>query len=133
MHRFLAVFLSACLLAMPQPARAESLIVEYYSLLGPVDAYNSRGVPLNDLCALVQQDRANWHRFGRREAADNGDWFFDSTARRAMIAGRCDYSRAYYTNAGNRIRSGTRSFYVWVQVFGHNGVVSRVVVREGAG
>ncbi|MGB7240792.1 MAG: hypothetical protein WBC93_01735 [Sulfitobacter sp.] len=125
--------ITALVCAAPVIGQAETLMVDYYSLLGPADAYNSRGVPLNDLCAIVQQDRANWHRFGNREQYDGGDFFFDSTDRRAMIAGRCQYDPSYYANPGARIRNGTRSFYVYVQVFGNNGRVSRVLISEGAG
>ncbi|MEM6467203.1 MAG: hypothetical protein AAF679_11965, partial [Pseudomonadota bacterium] len=46
--------------------QAQSLLVEYYALLGPADAASSRGAELDDLCAIVQQDRANWHRFNKR-------------------------------------------------------------------
>lgn len=122
---FLGVWASA--------STAQNVIVEYFSLLGPVDAVNSRGAPLNDLCAIAQQDRANWHRFKKREQSDSGDWFFDSTDRRAMMAGKCVYDRNYFANPGQRIRNGSRSFYVYVRVLGSNGVVSRVEISEGAG
>ncbi len=114
-------------------AQAESLLVEYYSGLGPNDAFNSRGQPLDDLCAIVQQDRANWHRFNRRDEFDQGDGFFTSSDRRAMMTGRCVYDPAYYADPGVRIRNGTRYFYVHVRVFGSNGRISRVLVTEGAG
>jgi hypothetical protein len=133
MKKVLIGFVSALLLSAPTMGKAETLMVEYYSLLGPADAYNSRGQPLNDLCAIVQQDRANWHRFYNREEFDSGDSFFDSTNRRSMIAGKCVYDRNYYANPGTRIRNGTRSFYVYVQVFGSNGQISRVLITEGAG
>jgi hypothetical protein len=50
-----------------------------------------------------------------------------------MIAGNCEYRQDYFAGAGNRIRNGTRQFFVYVRVFGQNGQVSRVLVAEGAG
>jgi len=114
-------------------AQAQSLLVEYYALLGPADAASSRGAKLDDLCAIIQQDRANWHRFNKRDEFDRGDTFFTSSDRRAMIAGKCDYDRSYYANPGQRIRSGERSFFVHVLVYGSGNQITRVVVREGAG
>jgi hypothetical protein len=133
MRRIILGMVSALFLGAPVTGQAETLIVDYYTLLSGADAYNSRGVPLDDLCTIVQQDRANWHRFFKRDSSDNGDYFFDSTAKRAMIAGKCQYDRGYFANPGVRIRNGTRSFYVYVQVFGNYGNVSRVIISEGAG
>lgn len=130
MRSVLAAVLS-CFLATP--VVAEELLVDYYSLLGPADAVNSRGAPLDDLCAIVQQDRANWHRFKIREQYDGGDLYFDSTERRAAMAGKCEFDRSYFANPGQRIRSGERSFYVYVRVFGSGGQISRVLIAEGAG
>ena len=118
---------------MATPATGQDQMLEYFTLLGLNDAYNSRGAPLDDFCAIVQQDRANWHRFGKREQYDGADPFFDSTERRAMIAGKCDYDRGYFANPGQRIRSGERSFYVYVRVYGSGGQVTRVLIAEGAG
>ena len=130
MSRLFAVLCAATFTA---PAAAESLIADYFSLLGPADAYNSRGVPLDDLCAIARQDRANWHRFGIREQADGPDFFFASAENRAQMTGRCVYDANYYANPGIRIRNGSRAFYVYVRVFGVGGTVTRVVIAEGAG
>ena len=52
MKKVLIGFVSALLLSAPTMGKAETLMVQYYSLLGPADAYNSRGQPLNDLFAI---------------------------------------------------------------------------------
>lgn len=114
-------------------AQAQDTMVEYFTILTPTDAFNSRGQPLDDICAIVQQDRANWHRFNKRDQADSADWFFDSPERRAMIAGNCEYDRSYFANAGARIRNGDRQFFVYVRVYGSNGQIRRVLIAEGAG
>ena len=126
-------FVGALMFATPTLAQAETLMFEYFSGLGPADAYNSRGQPLDDFCGIVQQDRANWHKFGKRENLDSPDPFFDSPQRRAMITGNCQFDRGYFANPGVRIRSGTRQFYVYVRVFGSGGQVTRVLISEGAG
>ncbi len=131
MNRFCA--LVAALGLSGSPAAAEDLMFDYFSHLGPTDAFNSRGVPLDDLCALAQQDRANWHRFKKREEFDSADPFFTTPARRALFADRCQYDRSYFANAGQRIRNGTRQFYVYVGVYGSGGQVTRIVIAEGAG
>lgn len=124
-HLSIALALALC----PVSALAESLMFEYYATLSPQDTYNSRGVPLNDVCAIVQQDRANVHKFGNPDR-DRPDPFFTSPDRRAMIAGKCDYVRGYHTV--ERIRSQYIGF-VLVRVYGSGGWVTRVQILEAAG
>ena len=132
MKRLFALF-AAVLTFVPEPSRAESLLFDYYTLLGPTDAFNSRGQPLDDFCAIVRQDRANWHRFNKRDSSDSGDPFFGAPEIRAMITGKCVYDPNYFANPGARIRNGSRQFFVYVRVFGQNGQVTRVLIAEGAG
>ena len=130
MKRFLmslSLFLGCCL--TPITAEAESLMFEYYTMLSSRDTYNSRGAPLNDVCAIVQQDRANVHKFGNPDG-DAPDSFFTSPERRAMITGKCDYVRGYHTV--DRIRSQFIGF-VLVRVYGSGGFVTRVQILEAAG
>ncbi|MEO1240239.1 MAG: hypothetical protein AAFW64_11510 [Pseudomonadota bacterium] len=111
------------------PVGAQSPMFEYYTMLTPGDTFNSRGAPLNDVCAIIQQDRANVHRFGNPDG-DPPDPFFTTADRRAMIAGRCDYVRSYHTV--DRIRSQFIGF-VRVVVYGSGGVVTRLQIFEAAG
>ena len=133
MKKLLFACIGAVLLSAPQVVRADNLIAEYYSLLSVTDAYNSQGQPLNDLCAILRQDRANWHRFGKRDDVDNGDPIFGAPARRAQMQGRCVYDGAYYGYAGDRIRSGSRSFFVHVRVYGNASQITQILISEGAG
>ena len=73
MKRMIFAVAGAVFTSLAGPAASQDTMVEYFTLLGPADAFNSRVVPLNDLCDIVQQDRANWHRFGNREQYDGGD------------------------------------------------------------
>lgn len=113
----------------PGAAASQEVMVEYFTMLTPGDTYNSRGAPLGDVCAIVAQDRANVHKFGNPDQ-DTPDGFFTTPARRAMIAGRCDYDAGHHTVA--RIRSQIIGF-VRVVVYGSGGVVSRVQIMEAAG
>ncbi|WP_415920266.1 hypothetical protein [Tateyamaria sp. SN6-1] len=129
----LTVLLSSATLALwmsAQVSTAQQLMFEYFTMLSAGDTYNSSGAPLNDVCAIVQQDRANVHKFGKRDSGDTVDTFFTTPARRAMISGRCTYDRNHHTV--NRIRSQTIGF-VLVRVFGDGTTVTRVQVSEAAG
>ena len=113
----------------PFAATAESLVLEYYTTLSPTDTYSSQGVPLEDVCAIVQQDRANVHRFGNPDG-EQIDSVFTTPERRAMILGKCEYSESYHTV--ERIRSQEIG-YVLVRVFGEEGQITRVQILEAAG
>ncbi|GGX47698.1 hypothetical protein GCM10007385_14360 [Tateyamaria omphalii] len=112
------------------PTSAQQFTFEYYAVLSPQDTYNSRGQPLNDVCGIVQQDRANVHKFGKRDSADTVDLFFTTPERRAMITGRCEYDPSYHTV--ERIRTQFIG-YVRVLVFGSGNTVTRVQIFEAAG
>lgn len=128
MKRIFASLILALALC-PIAVSAESLMFEYYATLSPRDTYNSRGAPLKDVCAIVQQDRANVHKFGNPDR-DTPDNFFTSPARRAMIAGTCEYARNHHTV--ERIRGQVIGF-VLVRVYGSGGVVTRMQIIEAAG
>lgn len=131
--RNIVMALSASLvgiLAAVAPVSAQQFTFEYYAMLSPQDTYNSQGLPLNDVCGIVQQDRANVHKFGRRDSGDGIDPFFTTPERRAMIAGRCEYDPTYHTI--ERIRSQFIGF-VLVRVFGSGNTVTRVQIFEAAG
>lgn len=130
MKRFLRHLLILAGLGMaPVAAMADGLMFQYYTILSPRDTYNSSGMPLNDVCAIVQQDRANVHKFGDPDG-DTPDGFFTTPKRRAMITGKCDYDPNHHTV--DRIRSQFVGF-VLVRVYGSGMSVSRVHIIEAAG
>ena len=120
-----------CLALIAPMARAQTLIAEYFTLIGPADFTNSSGTPLRDFGAILQQDRANYHRFGRRDALDGWDPIFADQGQRAripqiwQIAPGSDY-------IPGRVLSG-ESRYLWIRVFGSGGIPQVMVVSEGAG
>jgi hypothetical protein len=129
MKRLIAVL--AAVLGLTTPVAAQQILTEYYTTLSPMDVRNSSGARLTDFCAVLQQDRANYHRFGRRDDGDQGDPIFGSREMRAQIAGRC------------RIAAGSeyvpewvltdRTRYVRVLVYGQGNSISFLLVSEGAG
>ncbi|MFW5655407.1 MAG: hypothetical protein ACOCYW_07140 [Roseicyclus sp.] len=118
-------------IAAPLPAFAQQLIGEYYTSLTPTDFFNSRGARLTDFGAILQQDRANYHRFGRADDLDQWDPIFADPNLRALIP------RIWRSGPGSEYVPGWvlsgKVRYVFVQIFGQNGVPSFIVVHEGAG
>lgn len=64
---------------------AQTIIEAYYAELSQRDMFNSSGTRLTDLGAILQQDRANVHRFGKRDPGDELDPFFGNRDLRARI------------------------------------------------
>ncbi|MFG6572207.1 hypothetical protein ACGYLO_11435 [Sulfitobacter sp. 1A13353] len=72
-------------LLIAQAAHSEPNLASYYTFIGREDFYNSSGTPLMDVGAVVQQDRANFHRLGRRHEGDQDDPYFQNPEMRAKI------------------------------------------------
>ena len=112
-------------------AAAQEEFGSYFTVLSTQDMYNSSGKLLTDFCQIVQQDRANYHRFKRRDEGDEGDPFFSSAEARQVIAQSC-----YVASGQDYIVDdvmGGYPRYVWVQVIGKGGRITGVVVNEGGG
>jgi hypothetical protein len=131
MLRTISVVLAGCASTLGGPAVAQDLIAEYFASISPQDMYNSSGERLRDWCAMIQQDRANYHRFGLRDDSDQGDPIFASRAARAAIAGNCQVAPGSEYVAA-RLQNGSGN-YVWVRVYGYGDRPLVVVVSEGAG
>lgn len=113
------------------PAGAQQFMGEYYTSIYAEDMRNSRGQPLGDFCAIVQQDRANYHRFGIRHDGDQGDPFFGSREMRARIPGSCRIVQGSEYVPGWVLSGKPR--HIWVRIFGVNGVPTELWISEGAG
>ena len=108
---FSGCFLAACLLA-PGTADAYDGLTFYGAELGAQDRVNSKGVRLTGIRDLLQQDRANFHRFNRRDPQDQQDGYFRTKA-------RCDLFQTARITVGRqllqRILDGSvRVVTVWV-------------------
>ncbi len=71
--------------ALPMMAQAGEVIGSYVAYIGRDDLYNSKGVRLSEPAQILRQDRANYHRFGIRDAGDEWDGFFDDYKDRATM------------------------------------------------
>lgn len=61
-------------------------ITQYNAEITRQDIFNSSGTRLTALGAILQQDRANVHRFGRADNGDGHDDFFGSAQNRALMS-----------------------------------------------
>lgn len=87
------------------PAFAQTILETYRAEIAPADIRNSKGAALSDPGAVLAQDRANVHRFGKRQAGDTVDGFFGSRELRAAIPGLL--ARGTMTRAAARaLRAG---------------------------
>jgi len=66
----------------------------YQVRLSERDHYSSSGVKLTSVAAILRQDRANYHKFNKRDAEDQSDRFFSSVGNRGLLEG-------YYNNVAN--------------------------------
>jgi hypothetical protein len=76
-------FAAVCLLGFTTTASA-NVIVEYTALISEEDIYSGKGDRLRSIAAIIQQDRANVHKYGNPDD-DSVDRYFRSAARRAEI------------------------------------------------
>jgi len=123
---------AALLAAMAAPALPQQSQTLYVARLGPQDLVNSRGVALGSVCAVVQQDRANYHRFGKRDPLDETDPIFADPAMRAQIASRCRVEPGYEYLQDAVFAGIGYGVIVLVRVVDQNGA-PLVLVRERAG
>ena len=67
------------------PTQAQELLDSYIARIGPNDHFNSKGVRLRNAAAIIRQDRANVHKFGKADGEDELDSYFNSKANRARM------------------------------------------------
>jgi hypothetical protein len=92
--------------AITAPVSAQQLQESYRAQLSERDHFNSNGERLRSAAAIIRQDRANFHRFGIRDPADQSDVFFTDVNNRAGLEALLERgtSEPY---AINRIVNGT--------------------------
>lgn len=103
--------------AIAAPAQAIAcnggLITQYNAEISRQDIRNSSGTRLTSLGTILQQDRANVHRFGRADNGDGHDDFFGSAENRALIP---RWLHDVEPSAAARIRAGAGG-YITVEVY----------------
>ena len=131
MTRFLVLLSLLCAQMIPTTASAQEVLFSYHASISANDLVNSRGVPLEALGDFLQQDRANYHRFGRRDSLDQPDPYFTTPEARQMIP------FLYQNGGGNaQIESQVRQYggaYILIRVYGRNGGLSHLTVSQAAG
>ena len=61
------------------------LLESYSAVLSERDHLNSDGERLDNAAAIIRQDRANFHKLGKRDSGDESDKFFASAANRDIL------------------------------------------------
>lgn len=122
----------AATVCLAGPATAQDWTYLYATTLGQQDFYNSSGTRLTDVCVVVQQDRANFHRFGRRDPGDSGDPYFGDRDARARIPGMCRLSQGY-DYIRRDVANGVPRYVAVLGRFDGNGRLVALLVTEGAG
>lgn len=89
----LVVIITAIIFAS-YPAQAQQLLESYVALLSERDHFNSNGQRLTTAAAIIRQDRANYHRFGIRDAEDEDDKFFADDGNRSILERLLEHGRA---------------------------------------
>jgi len=82
------------IIADTRPSHAQQLLEGYVAQLSERDHFNSNGQRLTTAAAIIRQDRANFHRFGLRDAADEDDKFFADEGNRAALERLLEHGRA---------------------------------------
>lgn len=85
MLRTLLVAVALIVAVIATPVRAQTLVKSHTAFLSEADHFNSNGQRLTSAAAIIRQDRANFHRFGRGDPDDEGDRFFASIDNRAAM------------------------------------------------
>lgn len=122
--------LAAALALLAAPASAQNIMGEYTAAISSQDRVNSNGQPLGNFCAMVQQDRANYHRFGKRDEIDSFDPVFSDRTLRGRIVNTCEFTGSAAWLA-ERAKGGY-DVYIAVRILDDGGQM-RVQISELAG
>ena len=101
------------------------LIGSYSAFIGNADLYNSDGKRLTTPWQVLRQDRANFHRYGVSQPADQDDPFFSSAGNRAIME-RMVANGTIEASAGRRLVNGNVT--VRVNIYGNGSRGERVDV-----
>lgn len=74
-----------CLYFHSEPLQAYDGLDLYSCRISAQDRVNSRGDRLTTLRDMLSQDRANYHKFGKRDQVDESDTSFTTTASRRLF------------------------------------------------
>jgi hypothetical protein len=112
-------------LGLAGAAAAQTMIGSYSAYIGWDDLHNSNGARLSAPWQVLRQDRANYHRFGIRQAGDEWDAFFGSIDNRAAME-RMIMNGAIEPSAAQILMQGGAT--VFVRIYGQGGVGNSIRV-----
>lgn len=98
--------LAVVLAVLITPAPAGELLDRYVARLSAADHYNSKGVRLDNPAAIIRQDRANFHKYGKRDPEDQSDRYFATAKNRQWLENMLRGSRPP-AGVRNEIVNGT--------------------------
>ena len=85
MNRYTIVLAGMMLATVCGTARADMLLGSYVTRITDHDKYASDGYALDSAAQMVRQDRANYHKFHRRDRDDENDVWFRTNGQRAAL------------------------------------------------
>ena len=87
-------------------ASADEFLGSYVARISYQDKQASDGYPLDTAAQMVRQDRANWHKFHRRDSDDEGDGWFRTNDQRADLQRMLQRSGAMSSSTKRAIVNG---------------------------
>ncbi len=107
------MFASSALLAQAGDNTGGEFLESYHAKLSEKDHFNSKGKRLKTVAAIIRQDRANYHKFHKRDAQDEWDGYFYDKANRAALENKV--ARLHFSKSTkNKIINGTPTVIVYV-------------------
>ncbi|MBB6408351.1 hypothetical protein [Mesorhizobium sangaii] len=87
-------------------AHADDMLGSYVARISERDHQASDGYALESAAQMVRQDRANWHKFHRRDSDDEGDGWFRTNDQRADLQRMLERSGAMSSSTKRAIVNG---------------------------
>jgi len=97
--------------ALPGTARADTFLDSYVARLSYADHHNSSGKPITTVAGIIRQDRANYHKFHRRDPADRYDSVFADVHNRDIMEAKLQRGHCS-PSARRKILYGTPLIFV---------------------
>jgi hypothetical protein len=104
--------------ALGGAALAQEVVGGYTAYIGEDDLYNSKGERLTEPWQVLRQDRANFYKFGIRQAGDEADPFFADVNNRAAMEQMVMHGSIDPRAARNLLKGGAT---VYVTIYGSGG------------
>ncbi|WP_027164172.1 hypothetical protein [Mesorhizobium sp. WSM1293] len=87
-------------------AHADDMLGSYVARISDRDHQASDGYALDNAAQMVRQDRANWHKFHRRDSDDEADGWFRTNDQRADLQRMLERGGAMSSSTKRAILNG---------------------------